>query len=270
MWAWTKSNWERCFLFLIALIFLAFSILSFLKAEVTGATAAFVMFFLCLIYGNVSRFKRFKGLGFEAELWEDKQKEAADLIERLKSIVQVYTREIVMMKVMAGRWGGGSQWSDRWALYEELVDQHNTLGQHIDFLPLKEKVYRVMVFDAVDHLYTKIKPSLSKALSKAQSAISEEFGSPIKDAEGHRKRHQELGTLQFEIKNLFEISETGNVARFVLNKVEQTTLGLQEKFGIEAEIPADEMTKLQKIDALFQVGDFRTDPNLMQWADGKD
>nr|WP_320142398.1 hypothetical protein [uncultured Cohaesibacter sp.] len=270
MWAWTKTNWERCFLFLIALIFLAFSIQFFLKAEVTGATAAFVMFFLCLVYGNFSRFKRFKGLGFEAELWEDKQKEAADLIERLKSIVQVYTHEIVMMKVMAGRWGGGSKWPDRWALYDELVDQHDTLGQHIDFLPLKEKVYRVMVFDAVNHLYPKIERPLSEALSKAQTTISAEFGTPIKDAAGYDKRRQELGKLRFRTNNLFEISETENVARLVLNNVEQITQGLHEKFGIEVELPADEMAKLQKIDALFQVGDFRTDPELIQWADCKD
>jgi len=63
MRAWINNNWERCFLFLIALIFLAFSIQFFFNAEVTGATAAFGMFFLCLIYANVSRFKRFKGLG---------------------------------------------------------------------------------------------------------------------------------------------------------------------------------------------------------------
>ena len=101
MWNLIKEYWERVFLFSISFVFLALCLRFFLKSEVAGATAAFVMFFLCLIYANVSRFKRFKGLGFEAELWEDKQKEAADLIERLKNIVQVYTREIVMMKVMA-------------------------------------------------------------------------------------------------------------------------------------------------------------------------
>lgn len=269
MWTWIKINWERCFLFLIALMFLAFSIQFFFKAEVTGATAAFVMFFLCLIYGNVSRFKRFKGLGFEAELWEDKQKEAADLIDRLKNIVQVYTREIVMMKVMSGRFGTGSRWPDRWALYEDLVGQHNTLGQKIDFLPLKEKVYRVMVFDAVSSLSSKIMESLSKAHSRAHEAISAEFGNPIKDAEGYSKRLRELRSLKFEIRDLFKVSENENVARYVLRNTEQTVQDLREKFGIEVELPADEMAKLQKIDTLFQVGDFRTDPELMQWADGE-
>ncbi len=267
MWAWVKINWERCFLFLIALVFLAFSIQSFLEAEVTGATAAFAMFFLCLIYANVSRFKRFKGLGFEAELWEDKQKEAADLIDRLKNIVQVYTREIVMMKVMAGRIGGVSKWPDRWALYEELVGQHDTLGQKIDFLPLKEKVYRVMVFYAVSFLYKKIHVSFSEAHRRAENAIREEFGKPIKDAAGYSRRRQDLEALQFEERDLFGVSETENVVKFVLIKIEETAQGLREKFGIEVELPAEEMKKLRKIDTLFQAGDFRADPELMQCAD---
>jgi hypothetical protein len=268
MWAWFQTNWERCFLFLISLIFLAFSIKFFLNSEIAGATASFVMFFLCLIYANVSRFKRFKGLGFEAELWEDKQQEAADLIDRLKNIVQVYTREIIMSKVMSGRWGGASAWPDRWALYEELVGQHDTLGQKIDFLPLKEKVYRVMVFDAVNSLSSKIQPALTKAFSDANNAISKEFGDPITDAAGFGARIKKLNESKFEIRDLFKIAETENIAQHVLKNVEQSARALKENFGIDASLPADSLEKLRKIDALFQVGDFRVDPDLVSWADG--
>ncbi|MCG7624160.1 hypothetical protein [Epibacterium sp. Ofav1-8] len=267
MWGWIKINWERSFLFLIALVFLAFSIRFLIMNDVAGATATFVMAFLCLVYGNVSRFKRFKGLGFEAELWEDKQKEAADLIDRLKNIVQVYTREIVMMKVMTGRFGGGSEWPDRWALYEELVGQHDTLGQKIDFLPLKEKVYRVMVFDAVSFLSERIQRTLTPAYSKAQDAITAEFGNPATDQEGHKKRREELKALHFEMRDLFKVSETENVAHYVLSNVEKTAKGLRENFEVEVELPADAMKNLRKIDALFRVGDFHAEPELMQWAD---
>ena len=267
MWAWLKINWERIFLFLIALMFLAFSIMFFLKSEVTGATATFVMFFLCLIYSNVSRFKRFKGLGFEAELWEDKQKEAADLIDRLKNIVQVYTREIVMSKVMTGRWDDGAKWADRWALYEELVGQHDTLGQNIDFLPLKEKVYRVMVFDAVSFLSSKIREVLSKARSKANAAISKEFGDPIRDTAGFGRRLDDLRSIKIEMPDLFKVSETENVAQYALMSIEQAAQDFREKFGIEVEISADDLANLRKIDVLFQVEDFRADAELMNWAD---
>ncbi len=75
------------------------------------------MAFFSFIYSNISRFKRFKGLGFEAELWEDKQKEAAQLIDRLKAMVTVYTREIVMQKVMQNRYSGDGRWAESWKLY---------------------------------------------------------------------------------------------------------------------------------------------------------
>ena len=267
MWAWFQINWERCFLFLTSLVFLYFSINSFLHSGVAAATAAFVMFFLCLIYANVSRFKRFKGLGFEAELWEDKQQEAADLIERLKNIVEVYTREIIMMKVMSGRWGGGSEWPSRWALYEELVGQHDTLGQKIDFLPLKEKVYRIMVFDSVSALSSEIQHALSKAYTDTNDAISKKFGNPITDAAGFGAELDKLNASRFEIRDLFEIAETENLARYVLNNVEKSAKALKDHFGMDVLLPNDNLEKLRKVDALFQKGDFRVDPDLMSWAD---
>lgn len=63
----------------------------------------------------------------EAELWEDKQKEAADLIERLREVVSIYTREVIVGKVKAGRWGGKADWGEHWKLYDDLVTQHNVL-----------------------------------------------------------------------------------------------------------------------------------------------
>jgi hypothetical protein len=267
MWTLVKEYWERVFLFSIAFVFLALCLRFFLKSEIAGATAAFVMFFLCLIYANVSRFKRFKGLGFEAELWEDKQKEAADLIERLKSIVQVYTNEIVMMKVMAGRWGGGSVWPDRWALYEELVGQHDTLGQKIDFLPLREKVYRVMVFDAVASLFSPVQQALAKTKQEAHKLTTAEFGNPIKDLDGWNKRAKELGELKAEVGDLFEISKKQNVARYVLDVVEQFSESARTKFGLAVDLPKEEMENLRRIDKLFKAGDLMIDPELVKWAD---
>lgn len=267
MWTLVKEYWERVILFAIAFVFLAICLRFFLKSEVAGATAAFVMFFLCLIYANVSRFRRFKGLGFEAELWEDKQKEAADLIERLKNIVQVYTREIVMMKVMSGRWGGGSVWPDRWALYEELVGQHDTLGQKIDFVPLKERVYRVMVFDAVANLFPPVQRALSKCKEEAHKGVTKEFGSPISDVEGWNKRVKDLAALRVETEDLFKISEKDNVAQYVLRFVERFSEAAREKFDVTVELPEEEMEKLRRIDALFQIGDLKVDPELLDWAD---
>jgi len=44
--------------------------------------------FLFVVLLLLAKFKRFKGFGFEAEMWEEKQKEAAALVEDLKQELQ--------------------------------------------------------------------------------------------------------------------------------------------------------------------------------------
>ena len=73
--------------------------------------------------------------------------------------------------------------------------------------------------------------------------------------------------IKFEIPDIFEVSETDNVARFVLNVIEKAAQSFRKKFGVDVELASDDLAKLHKIDALFQVGDFRADAELMNWAD---
>lgn len=270
MWVWIKANWERVFLFLIAATFLVFSIDFIRKSEVTGATATFVMFFLCLIYSNVSRFKRFKGLGFEAELWEDKQKEAESLIQQLKSIVEVYTREIVMMNVMAGRVGGGDQWSNKWKLFEELITQLGVLGLKIDFQPLKDKVYRVMVFDAILGVIPTINSALRSSYEAAEAVIRLEFPEPISDPVAYKKRIDQLRAIDIELKDLFEVSKSHNLARYVLDIMESARTEFQEKFNVDTIFPPVSTRKIKRIDQLFEKGDFFPEPDLIRMADRED
>ena len=142
-----KNHWEQIFFGIVGLIFLSFSLSGLWTGDVAGASATFAMAFFSFIYANISRFKRFKGLGFEAELWEDKQKEAEQLIDRLKAVVSVYTREIVMGRVKQGRFGSGGNWREHWRVYHEFVDRHSDLGQDIDFSDLKKSMDKYFIFD---------------------------------------------------------------------------------------------------------------------------
>jgi hypothetical protein len=134
------NGWERILFGLVGFACLILCFRALWSGQITAGVALFGMAFFSFFYSNLARFKRFKGLGFEAELWEDKQKEAADLIDRLKGIVSTYTREIVMGNVMRGRRGGGEDWEKRWALFDELTGKHTELGQDIDFSPLKREM----------------------------------------------------------------------------------------------------------------------------------
>lgn len=63
--------WERVVFAMVGFVGLAFSFKYMYAEKVTEASAVFAIAFLSFLYSNLSRFKRFKGLGFEAELWED-------------------------------------------------------------------------------------------------------------------------------------------------------------------------------------------------------
>lgn len=78
--------------------------------KVTEAAATFGLSFFCFFYANISKFKRFKGLGFEAELWDEKQKEASQVVEELKRVFKMYSREMLIGKAMSGRWDSGGDW----------------------------------------------------------------------------------------------------------------------------------------------------------------
>lgn len=60
--------------------------------------------FLMLVLMLLAKFKRFKGFGFEAELWEEKQEEAAKLVERLKQLALVTCGPLVRVVSNIGHW----------------------------------------------------------------------------------------------------------------------------------------------------------------------
>lgn len=99
MMKYLLGNWERLLFGLVGCACLGFGFHFIFEEKITSASAVFAIGFFSFLYSNLARFKRFKGLGFEAELWEDKQKEAADLIDRLKNVVAIYSREVVMAQV---------------------------------------------------------------------------------------------------------------------------------------------------------------------------
>lgn len=170
--------------------------------KVAEAAVVFGLGFLSFIYANVARFKRFKGLGFEAELWEDKKKEAAGLIERLREVVSIYTREVILQKVRSGRWSGKLDWEGHWKLYDDLVTQHDALGQKIDFSGLKKAMDDYFLFDMTMPEISKIQEAATKGRTAAMQKIIEEFGSPIRDAEGYAKRLEQYRAIDESIQAL--------------------------------------------------------------------
>ena len=223
------ENWERILFVLIGLGLLAFSFINLHAGKVTEASAIFVMAFISFVWSNLSRFKKFKGIGFEAELWEDKQKEAADLIDRLKNVVAIYTREIVLANIMRARIPAGINWKENWKLYDELIAQHNVLGQKIDFSDLKRKVDSIFLFDMCMPLAESVCKSIERAKTTQANVIAQAFE---KDTEGKKKRISELSDIKSKVDDSFMVPERGNLADRIVQMAELARVKLKDTFSV--------------------------------------
>lgn len=249
---WLAANWERMLFVIAGLAFLGTCFYFLYTEKVTEAALVFGLGFLSFIYANVARFKRFKGLGFEAELWEDKKKEAANLIEQLREVVAIYTREVILTKVTAGRWVGKTDWQGRWKLYDDLVTQHTALGQNIDLSSVKKVMDDYFLFDMTLPEIGKIREATMAAKSVAMQKINQEFGSPIRDAEKYSRRLEQYRAIQEGIEHPFDISAKSDLAGHAHAVWRDTKERLKRDFGVEADIDPEVLERLEKLSRLYQ------------------
>ncbi|SEB43352.1 hypothetical protein SAMN05216452_1186 [Nitratireductor aquibiodomus] len=225
------------------------------------------MAFLSFIYSNLSRFKRFKGLGFEAELWEDKQKEAADLIERLKNVVSIYTHETVMNDVLRGRFSDGVRWNNTWTLFNNLVSQHDVLGQKIDFSSLKRDVDSYFLFDMCMPAASAVQIAIENAKREARQKIDTEFGTPIRDAAGYGARIAKLNEITSRIEEPFTLSKSRNLARVAIDMAAVAREKLKSHFEIDLPLDQEMLDRLHAIESLYENRPVQVTDELILWAD---
>lgn len=265
-WRTVVENWERVFFSIVGFLLVGYSLRLIYVDEMTNAGIVFGLGFLSFIYANVARFKRFKGLGFEAELWEDKQKEAADLIDRLKNVVSIYTREVVLGKVKAGRLGKGPDWRSHWKLYDDLVVQHGILGQKIDFSGVKKEMDDYFLFDMSMPEVSKIREAAFKGKGAAKHKIDQEFGSPIRDQKGYADRLEKYHAVPDGVKEAFEISTKSDLAEHALNVWRDVKDRLKRDFDVDAELASEVIERLHAISKLYQSRPVQVTDELISWA----
>lgn len=267
---WLENNWERTLFGGLGLIFFVFSINYLWSNSLAASSAAFGMGFLCFIFDSLSRFKKFKGLGFEAELWEDKQKEAAALIDRLKGIVAIYSREVITSRVTSSRWGGDpGGWKSHWKLFDELTGQHLALGQEIDFTDLKKTVDVYFVLDMVLPLLDVVRNKIADGRSMAQHAIEKKFGSPITDISGHHQQVEKLGQIGRQIKDPWSIAMTENLAKIVIEWAADAQTKLKEHFQVTVNFEPEVLSKLREVSDAYENAPIKVTERLISLADGE-
>ncbi len=63
--------------------------------------------FLMLLLLQMSKFKHVQGFGFDAETWDEKQVQAAQLVDQLSTISEGLSQQVALLAARSGFWGSG-------------------------------------------------------------------------------------------------------------------------------------------------------------------
>jgi hypothetical protein len=140
----------------LALFYVGFKKL--MADKVASASAALSFGFLLVVMLTISEFKHVKGFGLDAETWDQKQIEAAKLVDQLKGLTSATSRELALLASKIGLWDNGPSNQDFMSLIRTLnpvleasgfdSDQRNNLLK-----PIYERIGFNYTVDAYMDLY---------------------------------------------------------------------------------------------------------------------
>ena len=191
------------------------------KTEAAMTTAA-LCFGLC-IFVFLYRFKRFKGLGFEGELWEQEMEKAAELRRILKDLSQ-RVGEYIFWQL-----GPGSRWTDttkqRFSIIERTQQNLEAVGidrQEIE--ELKRPWHKVVMRDLANPITERVSDAAKRTAEQLEKKIRDFGGAvPAEKAAEYDALHKELGALRDYPKQLNKLiwrDDYENVPRLLREEID--------------------------------------------------
>lgn len=216
----------RILIFFASLILILTGIILSFQDKTASATVTYGSAILCLVFVFLPAFKKFKGLGIEAELLEQKIEEADHLIKNLKSF-SLPTAELLFTNVArTGRWSGPIARRERDRLREDIENSLKNMGisdSEID--KTKHDWHHFNLFDLTEDIYKNLDKIISEKISKAEKRIKE-IPQPIKP-EDHDKRRERvsqknlIGQWRREFNLLRQQDDLTNLGDQIKSKIEE-------------------------------------------------
>ena len=244
-----SDGFMRISLFICAYVLFAAGIVLGFMTGAGPATATFAAGVFCLIFAFLSRFKRFKGLGIEAELWEQKQEEAAQLVETLRSLSVVASEQLINLSARMGRLGTPITHKELFDLVDRLEKVLSEVNVPADQREkMKADFYRFTAIDMAIPISTKINDAIQRKVAEQQK-VMESFGPVIKDLDGHAQaaeRWRNIGTQKVDWDRLCLLPPDVAMHDALEHTItEADCLTEEERAELRVEI-ADEMADLRE------------------------
>lgn len=218
----------------------------------------------CVALSNLARFKKIKLPGFEAEMWEDTQKEAERITNNLKKLLDLFSSTTIIQKVTSGRWGKGEKWRDIWNLYFSMLDEHNKLNIGGEFHETLNTLETYFIFDSLHHEMDYIQGKLGQARADAQRVINEKHGPSIKDAKRYSIDLEELNSFEFAIGDMFEAASARSMGNRLAHLATDNKKQIEEKYGIEINIIDEVLENIHYISIIELSGKIARDEKAIK------
>jgi hypothetical protein len=92
----------QIFLVVFAAVLFCVATFLFAREKSVSASAAMGFVFLFIVVLSLSKFKHLNGFGFEAETWDQKQVEAAVLVQKLTTLTEASSQQVALMASKLG------------------------------------------------------------------------------------------------------------------------------------------------------------------------
>ncbi len=257
---------ESAFLKLCGFALIALAIYFLFVGNVPGATLCAAVGLLLTFLARFSQFKRFKGWGFEAEMWEETQQQAEKLVESLKGVAALTAREVMLQSIKSGRWGSGGRWEDHWRLFDEIKSAQAGLLSQEGQKEVRKSIDRWFLHDLAIQEFGKLTEIITKQVEPANKNLIARYGNPITDPVAFNKEMQLISEVNKSI-GLFELAGS----KPLIESIEEWWLSAcntLEKFGLQIKMPADVRSKLDTYKALESLPEMPVTKELIASADG--
>ena len=228
----------------ICCVLLGFGFHYLLKDEVSTAVTLFFLALAFSVFGNLSRFKRFKGFGFEMEVWNDVQEKADSLVKKHERVTILHAKEILWNTVMMGRWPSKDRWRGIYRKFDEIVKE---VGSPIEFSELRQNMDRMCINDIVHDIATVFGRYLNLNHTKASDFINQRHPSPVVDNVGFGNLHRILSETHSLTLGDPLTQNTGEVFLGEIRRIElifQETFDIDNRFGTSAVSILEEASRL--------------------------
>src|SRR4051812_21089920 len=144
-----------------------------------SASTTYVASFVLFLFGSLDKFKTFGGLGFKAEMWERKQKEAEDLIITTRQLIRISSRELMLLSSRQGRFATTSR-QELFALADKL--QKLAIEIKLDSDDIEDIRQPLVTYTAIDmalYIVNRSNKLISGKAGQFHKDMGKRFPSPI-------------------------------------------------------------------------------------------